>query len=212
MRTHNTKNGKVREKLDIVTNFVNLIFMNDSKREKVLASAHQIFIRFGYRRTTMGDLAKAAEMSRPALYLLYANKEDIFRSVIIRYFNRAKSLAEKRISECVQLSEKLTAVMEVWVEDSYSEVSSSAEVGDIYEAGHSFAEDLKDQFCDLYAAQILEIFKQSDEVDQSLLKRRGVNLERLAELLARSSLGLKREVRDLEHLQSLLKEMRMLFV
>jgi len=182
--------------------------MNEIKRERALKSAHQIFIRYGYRRTTMGDLAKAAEMSRPALYLLYANKEEVFRAVIVRYFNQAKQRAELQVSKCSGLSEKLAAVMAVWVEDSYAEVSGSAAAGEIYETGHSIAEDLKNQFCDLYASQILSILVESDDVDESSLLLRGLSLEQVAELIARSTLGLKREVRDLDQLQALLNDTR----
>ncbi len=171
-------------------------------------AAHEIFIRYGYRRTTMGDLAKASEMSRPALYLLYANKEEVFRAVIVRYFNEAKQRAELAVAECSGLSDKLAALMAVWVEDSYAEVAGSPAAGEIYETGHSIAEDLKNQFCDLYASQILSVLMESDEVDHASLESRGLILDRVAELLARSTLGLKREVRDLDQLQTLLSDTR----
>lgn len=191
-----------------MTNFVNLIFMNEIKRERALKAAHQIFICFGYRRTTMGDLAEAAEMSRPALYLLYRNKEDIFRAVIVRYYNQAKREAEQRVCVCSGLSEKLASVMEVWVENPYVEVAGSSKAGEIYEAGHSFAEDLRGQFTDCYASQILKVLTESDEVEHASLKLRGLSLDRIAAFLARSTLGLKREVQDLAQLQTLLEDTR----
>jgi AcrR family transcriptional regulator len=47
----------------------------------IRAAATRVFARFGYRRTTMGEIAAEAGMSRPALYLLYPNKEAIFRDL-----------------------------------------------------------------------------------------------------------------------------------
>lgn len=54
------------------------------KLERVVASATDVFTRYGYARTTMADIAAKASMSRPALYLLFPDKESIFDSVIRR--------------------------------------------------------------------------------------------------------------------------------
>lgn len=54
------------------------------KLERVVASATDVFTRYGYARTTMADIAAKAGMSRPALYLLFPDKEAIFDSVIRR--------------------------------------------------------------------------------------------------------------------------------
>lgn len=51
------------------------------KRYRVVTAALSAFSRFGYRRATMADIAAAAEMSRPALYLVFANKAAVFRAL-----------------------------------------------------------------------------------------------------------------------------------
>ena len=53
----------------------------DPKRARVLDGAMRVFLSYGFSRTTMDDIARAAEMSRPALYLLFRNKSDIFRAI-----------------------------------------------------------------------------------------------------------------------------------
>lgn len=54
------------------------------RRATVLDAAIGVFSRYGYRRTTMADLAAAGGVSRPALYLLFPNKEAIFRELAER--------------------------------------------------------------------------------------------------------------------------------
>lgn len=49
--------------------------------DPLLKAAFDAFARFGYRRTTMSDVAEAAGMSRPAVYLRVANKEELLRQV-----------------------------------------------------------------------------------------------------------------------------------
>lgn len=46
----------------------------------ILDAAFGVFISYGFRRTTMDDIARAAGMSRPALYTHFRNKEAIFRA------------------------------------------------------------------------------------------------------------------------------------
>jgi AcrR family transcriptional regulator len=57
--------------------------------DTILDAAFHAFATYGYRRTSMDDIAKGAGMSRSALYLHFRNKEDIFRSLAVRYFDEA---------------------------------------------------------------------------------------------------------------------------
>lgn len=59
------------------------------RQDTILDAAFHAFSTYGYRRTSMDDIAKGAGLSRSALYLTYRNKEDIFRSLAIRYFDEA---------------------------------------------------------------------------------------------------------------------------
>lgn len=52
------------------------------RRVAVLESALVTFGRFGYRKTSMEAVAKAARISRPGLYFLFASKEDLFRASV----------------------------------------------------------------------------------------------------------------------------------
>ena len=53
----------------------------DDKRGIILESALTVFITYGFKKTSMDDIAKQAGVSRPALYQLFKNKTDIFRAL-----------------------------------------------------------------------------------------------------------------------------------
>lgn len=61
----------------------------DPKRQAILGSAFEAFRLYGFKRTSMEDIARGAGMSRAALYLHYRNKEDIFRSLAQGYYDSA---------------------------------------------------------------------------------------------------------------------------
>ncbi|WDZ87708.1 TetR/AcrR family transcriptional regulator [Micromonospora cathayae] len=68
--------------------------MSTDRLDVILDAAYQCFTRHGIRRTTMDDIAAAAGISRPAVYLHVRNKDDAYRQLAERLF--AGSLAEAR--------------------------------------------------------------------------------------------------------------------
>ena len=54
---------------------------NDDRPTRILDAALRVFSRYGYRRTSMDDIAREAGLSRPALYQHFRNKEDVFTSL-----------------------------------------------------------------------------------------------------------------------------------
>ena len=54
----------------------------DEIRENILAVAQGIFSRFGFKKTTMEDIAKAARKGKSTLYYYFKNKEEVFEAVV----------------------------------------------------------------------------------------------------------------------------------
>jgi AcrR family transcriptional regulator len=72
------------------------------KRSRILEAALEKFSAYGIARTSMADIAAAADMSRPALYLHFRNKEEIFRATLESvlqhaYENALEALAPARL-------------------------------------------------------------------------------------------------------------------
>jgi len=53
--------------------------------DDALDSAIDVFWRQGYEGTTLDDLTRAMNISRPSLYAAFGNKESTFRSAVERY-------------------------------------------------------------------------------------------------------------------------------
>lgn len=58
----------------------------DPRRAAILGAAFAAFARYGFRRTSMQDIARSCGLSRAALYLHFQNKQDILRSLTQYYF------------------------------------------------------------------------------------------------------------------------------
>jgi AcrR family transcriptional regulator len=56
---------------------------SEPKVSALLDAAVGVFARFGFRKTSMEDVARAAGVSRQGLYLSFANKEELFRRALV---------------------------------------------------------------------------------------------------------------------------------
>lgn len=62
---------------------------SDPKRARILVGATKVFLAYGFQRTTMDHIARAAEISRTALYVLFRNKTDIYRALAREFLEQA---------------------------------------------------------------------------------------------------------------------------
>ncbi|HOO98071.1 MAG TPA: TetR/AcrR family transcriptional regulator [Bacteroidales bacterium] len=56
-------------------------------RQKVIATAGCIFSRYGFRKTTMEEIARELKMGKSSIYYYFASKEDIFEAVVLHEAN-----------------------------------------------------------------------------------------------------------------------------
>ena len=52
----------------------------DTKSNHILDAALPVFVRHGFRKASMADIARAANISRASLYLSFGSKEELFRA------------------------------------------------------------------------------------------------------------------------------------
>jgi TetR/AcrR family transcriptional regulator len=81
--------------------------MPDELIDRILDAAYACFARHGARRTTMDDIAAAAEMSRPAVYQYVRNKDDVFRRLGSRLFEGALATATAAATRDASLADRL---------------------------------------------------------------------------------------------------------
>ncbi len=115
----------------------------DEKREAVFDAASEVFSRYGFRRTSMNDIAEAAGMSRPALYLMFDNKEDLFRQLAIHRQSQAIDEAVLALSGDGPVAERLTEAVLAYERVYYEPIAGSPHGGEFMELDLSVAtEDL----------------------------------------------------------------------
>jgi AcrR family transcriptional regulator len=87
----------------------------DPKVSALLDAAVGVFARFGYRKASMDDVARAAGVSRQGLYLLFANKEELFRRAVAHALSTQLTAASAVLSRAeVSLETRLIGACVEW--------------------------------------------------------------------------------------------------
>lgn len=81
----------------------------DPRRLAILGSATRAFTTYGIRKTSMDDIARGAGVSRPALYLHFRNKEDIYRALVAAYYDQAVEDVAVALEGAGSVGERLAA-------------------------------------------------------------------------------------------------------
>jgi AcrR family transcriptional regulator len=87
---------------------------NDSRREALLEAAVGVFARYGFRKTSMDEVARAAGVSRQGLYLQFADKEELFRKAVTYKLSSQLSAAMLALSGNEPLHLRLIAACDAW--------------------------------------------------------------------------------------------------
>jgi AcrR family transcriptional regulator len=66
-------------------------------RENIIKTSSKIFAKYGFRKTTMNDIAKEMEMGKSSLYYYFKSKEKVFEAVVLSEAEILRTVLEKDI-------------------------------------------------------------------------------------------------------------------
>jgi len=119
-----------------------LVSVSDDRLERILDAAYASFARHGVRRTTMDDIAVAAEMSRAAVYQHVQNKDDVFRRLTSRIFDGALARARAAAEGDAALADRLHDLLAAKLELVLQLVADSPHAEELLGAGGRLTADL----------------------------------------------------------------------
>jgi TetR/AcrR family transcriptional regulator len=120
--------------------------MPDEPIDRILDAAYACFSRHGVRRTTMDDIAAAAEMSRPAVYQYVRNKDDAFRRLATKLFHGALERARGAADGEGSLADRLYLVLSAKLELTLKLWQDTPHAAELLDAGTRLSGDLVEEF------------------------------------------------------------------
>ncbi|RKH22686.1 TetR/AcrR family transcriptional regulator [Corallococcus praedator] len=115
---------------------------DDARRRKLLEASLGVFSRFGYRKASMEEVARAADVSRQGLYLHFATKEELFRAAVEYALGTHLEAALAALAEVGRpLEARLVAALDEWLGRYVGHLG--AEASDLSETSGSLTGTLK---------------------------------------------------------------------
>ena len=114
----------------------------DPKQAAILGSAWRAFAAYGFRKTSMDEIARGAGMSRPALYLRYRNKEDIYRCLTQLYYDSTVAAVRAALAAPGSVTERVSAALAAQAGEMVEAMLSSPHGVELMDTGHSVARDI----------------------------------------------------------------------
>lgn len=175
--------------------------MTQTKEEKVLTAARSVFMRYGFKRATMSDLADAAQMSRPAVYLIFSSKEEVLQALVTEIFNELLLQVREGLSKHESVADKLTFAFEVWCVRPFEMIQASPDAKDILESGYEFAAEITLRAFSDFETILSDVLRpiMSSQAEQTL------SSEQLAHILATAVQGFKESATSVVQLQHMIE-------
>lgn len=162
------------------------------RREAILDAATGVFLRYGFRKTSMDDVARAVGLSRQGIYLHFASKEALFEAVMLRGVELSRSASRAALArDDIDLEARLLDAFEAHQGGGIGE-SAATHMGELMETAKALVGPLVAELEQEFVADVARVLKSAGVA--AAWKEAGVSAKELAENLYAASSGVKHVV------------------
>ncbi|MGF9697581.1 MULTISPECIES: TetR/AcrR family transcriptional regulator [Paenibacillus] len=86
------------------------------RRQQVIHAAAQSFAMFGYKATTMDQVAKIANVGKGTIYTFFTNKEQLFDQILVEVIQEMKNIAHREVHQESAFFDNLFRVLDSLLE------------------------------------------------------------------------------------------------
>ena len=136
------------------------------RRASVLVAAIRVFGRYGYKKSSVDNIAEAAGLTKQGLYLHFSSKEEIFVASMAKYLDDAVLLLEQTLgNHSLSLHERICEAMDVWFGRHFS--TFSLQSLDVIEVGNQLSARQTEKYKEAFRIKIGNALSESTEFKKS---------------------------------------------
>ena len=132
-----------------------------AKTQHIVEAAKTLFTRYGFTKTTIGDIAVEAGVARQTLYNAFPSKEDILRAVVRDAGAQTLEAVKQEWAETDEIDAKLEAFLRHGPLTWFEGMRQSPDWADLMEGVHSAARDEMQQITQDWRAAFRDMFAAS---------------------------------------------------
>lgn len=123
-----------------------MVVVKQEIREHIVKVASKIFTRYGFRKTTMEEIAAASRKGKSSIYYYFQSKEEIFRAVVDKEAEELKIELDQTIMEDATPIEKLKTYILFRLHHLRTVENYYAALNDEYLSSMNFILEIRRQF------------------------------------------------------------------
>jgi AcrR family transcriptional regulator len=186
-----------------------------TKRNAIVAAGLRLFTQHGYRKTSIDDIALAAQVAKRTVYLNFENKAAVFLAILEYLADqvRQRCLAAERAGGTAV--DRLTGLLDAFFGMAFELFSKSEHMPELEE---TFAKLAREEIGDLnkeYEDRLARFLRSLEKTGEIEGPPPGLTVQQIVRILLRAAEGSKHDPKvqgDRKALQRRLKELAMLAI
>src|SRR6266853_2890985 len=163
------------------------------KPNAIMLAALELFTRYGYRKTSIDDIAQAAQVAKRTVYLHFENKAAVFLA-ILQYLEgqvRQRCVAAESIDGAAV--DRLTALLDAYFGMAFELFSKSAHMPELEETFSKLARARIGNLNTEYEARLARFLRSLEKAGEIKGPPRGLTVGQLIHIVVRAAEGAKHD-------------------
>lgn len=185
---------------------------DSTKPSAIVLAALELFARYGYRKTSIDDIARAAQVAKRTVYLHFENKAAVFLA-IIEYLGgqvRQRCLEAERAGGSAV--DRLTSLLDAYFGLAFELFSKSEHMPELEETFSKLAREKLGSLNTEYEARLAGFLRSLEITGEIAGPPRGLTVQQLVHILVRAADGAKHDPELRGDQKALLQRLRELAI
>lgn len=162
-----------------------------SRIDQIADAALRLFARYGYKRSSMDDIAKEAGLAKATLYLHFKGKDDVFRAMLKLLAKRAETRCREVMTLDAPFAARLSALLHAHYGQAYASFGTGEHLVELKAVMASIAGPELQIFDQIFIDFAKPLLVKAEKSGEIALERSGVGLDELIASLMRAAAGAK---------------------
>lgn len=127
---------------------------SDPKCKDILQTALRLFSQYGYRRTTVDEIAAEAQVAKGTLYAYFDGKEALFRALCLWMGEQIEADAQCAADGAGSFEERICGVLVAKFPSRFRELYRAPHASEFFNTTNSIAADLTVDFWERYRSLV----------------------------------------------------------
>ena len=166
---------------------------SSGKPNAIVLAALELFARYGYRKTSIDDIAQAAQVAKRTVYLHFENKAAVFLA-ILEYLG---GQVRQRCADAERMGgtavDRLSGLLDAYFGMAFELFSKSAHMPELEETFSKLARARIGNLNTEYEARLAQFLRSLEKTGEIARPPRGLTVEQLVHILVRAAEGAKHD-------------------